>query len=346
MTVCALFCSPAFGQEAQSVNNNVPELSIIGRVDAYPFSPSVYTLLEGSLGEHLSYSLCNLWVNDDTKSLYANTLRTDALDWCLWGWLSVDLGNFHIIAGKDYIRTGGFETDAFDYDQYGQLCSNFWNNAQMYQYGGGLKYDLPSESDAFRLQVLSSPFSGKPFADKMLSYMLEWTGEHGPWSSIWSVAGIDYDVDRYAWGDKLWLLTAGNQFEVTDNFNLGFDYIYRFAAPIANAPGAGEKGPFYPANSGHDVIGRINWRPFGWMEVGARGVFETSKVTILSEDLLEIPEQYISGGAFLNFYPIPDYDGLRIHGLAGYNNLDGFFWGAGVTINFNLTRAIRYWSAK
>ena len=68
MTVCALLCSPAFGQEAQSVNN-YPELSIITRVDAYPFSPSVYTLLEGSLGDHLSYSFCNLWVNDDPRSL-------------------------------------------------------------------------------------------------------------------------------------------------------------------------------------------------------------------------------------------------------------------------------------
>ena len=340
MTVCALFCSPAFGQEAQSVNN-YPELSIITRVDAYPFSPSVYTLLEGSLGDHLSYSVCNLWVNDDIKSLYANTLRADEPDWCLWGYLSLDLGNWHIQAGKNYIFTGGFEIDAYDYDQYWQLTSNFWNNAQVYQYGGALQYVTPSESDTFSLQLLSSPFSGKPFEDGLLSYSAEWRGEHGPWQTIWSVSGIDYDADAYSWGDKLWLLSAGNQFEITDRFNCGIDYMYRIAGPFANVPGAGDKGPFYAANNGHNLVGRVNWRPLDWLEAGLKGVYETSRTLgLLAEDLFGIPEQYLSGGLALNIFPIPDCDDLRIHALAGMNNLDGFFWGAGITYNFNLTRTL------
>ena len=340
MTVCALFCSPAFAQDEPSVNN-YPELSIITRVDAYPFSPSVYTLLEGSLGEHLSYSVCNLWVNDDTRSLYANTLRADEMDWCQWAWLSLDLGNWHIIAGKDYIRTGGFEVDAYDFDQYWQMTSNFWNNAQVYQYGCGVKYDLPSESDELMLQVLSSPFSGRPFEDKLLSYSFEWVGEHGPWSAIWSVTGVDYDAESYAWGDKIWLLSAGNQFELSDSFNFGFDYMYRYAFPTANAPGAGDRGPFHPANSGHNLVGRLNWRPLDWLEAGVKGVYETSKVFFhVEEDLFGIPGQYYSGAACLQFYPIPEKDDLRIHALAGMNNLDGFFWGAGITYNFNLTRTL------
>ena len=334
-----LLCTPVFGQEDPETVCNYPELSIITRVDAYPFSPSVYTLLEGSLGEHLSYSFCNNWVNDDIPSLYANTLRSDELDWCLWGWLSLDLGNWHIMAGKDYIRTGGFETDAYDYDQYWQLCSNFWNNAQVYQYGGAVRYVLPSESDEFMVQVLSSPFSGKSFEDKLLSYNLEWLGEHGPWSTIWSITGIDYTTERYSLTDKLWLLSAGNQFEISDSFNCGFDYIYRIAGPFANEPGAGDKGPFHPANSGHNLIGRVNWRPLDWLEAGARGAFETSKAYLV-EDLLGIPEQYLSGGLLLNFYPLKEKDDLRIHALAGMNNLDGFFWGAGITYNFNLTRTL------
>ena len=340
MTVCALLCSPAFGQEAQSVNN-YPELSIITRVDAYPVSPFVYTLLEGSLGDHLSYSFCNLWVNDDPRSLYANTLRSDEADWCQWGWLSLDLGNWHIRAGKDYIFTGGFEVDAFDFDQYWQLTSNFWNNAQVYQYGGALQYVTPSESDTFSLQVVSSPFSGKPFEDGLLSYSAEWRGEHGVWSSIWGVSGIDYDPEPYSWGDKIWLLSAGNQFELTESLNLGLDYMYRIASPFATAPGAGEKSPSYPANSGHDLVGRLNWRPLDWLEVGARGVFETSETYHhVEEDLFEIPEKYLSGGLFLNFFPLKEKDDLRIHALAGMNNQDGFFWGAGITYNFPLTQTL------
>lgn len=339
MTVCALFCAPVLAQDEESAGN-YPELSIITRVDAYPFSPSVYTLLEGSLGDHLSYSVQNLWVNDDIRSLYANTFRADEMDWCLWAYLSLDLGNWHIIAGKDYIRTGGFEVDEYDYDQYWQMTSNFWNNTQVYQYGGAVKYVLPSESDEFMVQVLSSPFSGKPFEGKLLSYNLEWVGEHGPWSTIWSVTGLDYDPEAYSWGDKLWLLSAGNQFELSDSFNLGVDYMYRFAPPLMNAPGAGESGPFHATNSGHNVVGRLNWRPLGWLEAGLKGVYETSSIDDLQEDLLGIPEQYWSGSACLRFYPLKEKDDLRIHALAGMNNLDGFFWGAGITYNFPLTQTL------
>ena len=340
MTVCALFCSPAFGQEAQSVNN-YPELSIITRVDAYPFSPYVYTLLEGNLGEHLSYSACNLWVNDDTRSLYANTLRCDELDWCLWGWLSLDLGNWHIIAGKDYIRTGGFETDAFDYDQYWQLCSSFWNNVQVYQYGGGVKYVLPSESDEFMAQVTSSPASGRPFEDGLLSYNLEWVGEHGPWSSIWSVSGIDYSPKVQSWMDKSWIFSSGNQFTVNDNLGLGLDYMYLFEGPFIKDPGEGEQGRLHPSFRNHIFVGRANWRALDWLEVGARGVFEASRVRDdMSTGFFDYSSTYRCGGLFLNFYPLKDKDDLRIHALAGMDNEDGFFWSAGITYNFPLTKTL------
>ena len=347
MTVCALFCSPAFGQEAQSVNN-YPELSIITRVDAYPFSPSVYTLLEGSLGDHLSYSFCNLWVNDDPRSLYANTLRSDEADWCQWGWLSLDLGNWHIRAGKDYIFTGGFEIDAYDFDQYWQMTSNFWNNTQVYQYGGALQYVTPSESDTFSLQVLSSPFSGKPFEGGLLSYSAEWRGEHGPWQTIWGVSGIDYDPEAYSWGDKLWLLSAGNQFEISDSFNCGIDYMYRIASPFVSDKVDGTESRALPVNSGHNVVGRINWRPLDWLEAGLKGVFETAAFDAgtMEEDLFGIPERYLSGSACLQFYPLKEKDDLRLHALAGYNNLDGFFWGAGITWNFPLSQTLLNRNAK
>ena len=336
MTVCALFCSPAFGQEAQSVNN-YPELSIITRVDI-PFSPGVYTLLEGSLGDHLSYSIANVWVNDDTKSLYANTLRADAMDWCQWAYLSLDLGNWHVQAGKNYIFTGGFEVDAYDFDQYWQLTSNFWNNTQVYQWGGAVQYVTPSEGDTFSLQVLSSPFSGKPFEDGLLSYSAEWRGEHGPWSTIWGVSAIDYQLNPdYRCPDKIMLLSAGNQFELSETLTLGLDYMYRMAGPLRKA---GSGTPYNAANSGHDLVGRLNWRPLDWLDVGLKGVYETSNLYDAEEDLFDIPEKYLSGGLVLQFYPIPESEDLRLHALAGANNLDGFYWGAGVTYNFNLTRTL------
>ncbi|MBR1576527.1 MAG: hypothetical protein IJ654_08790 [Bacteroidales bacterium] len=342
MTVCALFCSPAFGQEAQSVNN-YPELSIITRIDAYPFSPSVFTLLEGSLGDHLSYSVCNNWVSDDTPSLYANTLRADEADWCQWAYLSLDLGNWHIQAGKNYIFTGGFEIDAYDFDQYWQMTSNFWNNAQVYQWGGALQYVTPSESDTFSLQVLSSPFSGRPFEGGLLSKSLEWRGEHGIWSSIWGISAIGYEVEPVEPGthNNIFLFSAGNQWELGETLSLGLDYMYRLASPIYNLKGAEKRGPYYGSDSGHNVVGRLNWRALDWMDVGLRGVFENRGG--YCDELVnpfDIPDRYLSGGLCIQFYPIPGTEDLRIHALAGTGSLDGFYWGAGVTYNFNLTRTL------
>ena len=340
MTVCALFCSPAFGQEAQSVNN-YPELSIITRVDAYPFSPSVFTLLEGSLGDHLSYSVCNNWVSDDTPALYANTFRADEADWCQWAYLSLDLGNWHIQAGKNYIFTGGFEIDAYDFDQYWQMTSNFWNNAQVYQYGGAVQYVTPSESDTFSLQILSSPFSARPFEGGLLSKSLEWRGEHGIWSSIWGLSAIGYEVEPVEpdTHNNIFLFSLGNEFAFTEKFTAGVDYMYRTASPFSNEEGRGASGPFFGENRGHNVVGRLSWRPLDWLEAGLKGVFETSNLGDES-DLFGIPEKYLSGAMCLQFYPLPEKDDLRIHALAGKNNLDGFFWSAGITYNFPLTRAL------
>ena len=339
---CALLCAPAFGQESVPAGN-YPEFSIITRIDAQPFTPYLYTLLDGNLGEHLSYSFSNCWINDDIPALYANTLRADEMSWCQWAYLSLNLGNWHIQAGKNYIFTGGFEVDAYDFDQYWQMTSNFWNNLQVYQWGGALQYVTPSESDTFSLQILSSPFSARPFEDGLLSKSLEWRGEHGPWSSIWSVSAIGYGSavpEQPRERDNLFLLSLGNQFEVSETTSLGFDYIYRIASPFSNAEGAGARGPFYGEYSGHNLTGRFSWRPLDWLEMGLKGVFENCGAHSSQPDLLDIPEKYLSGALWFQFYPLPERDDLRIHAFAGTNNQDGFYWSAGVTYNFPLTRTL------
>ena len=76
-TLC-YFCT--YSQEAESVGNT-PELTIIPRFDVNPHIPvgnkgksdvdfansSLYTLFEGNVGEHFSYSMSNHWVSTDTK---------------------------------------------------------------------------------------------------------------------------------------------------------------------------------------------------------------------------------------------------------------------------------------
>jgi hypothetical protein len=90
---------------------------------------------------------------------------------------------------------------------------------------------------------------------------------------------------------------------------------------------------FFGENRGHNVVGRLSWRPLDWLEAGLKGVFETSNLGDES-DLFGIPEKYLSGAMCLQFYPLPEKDDLRIHALAGKNNLDGFFWRKLTAINF------------
>lgn len=329
--------TPAKGQEAPSAGN-YPEFSVIGRTDINPFSPSVYTLLEGSIGDLFSYSVSNLWVSDETSLLYANTFHADELNWLQWAWVQLDLGNFHIRLGKDCLTAGGFETDAYDFDQHPMLCSNFWNNSQLYQWGLTLSWNTPSESDEFGFNYSSSPFSVHPFDDFLTTKTFQWKGEHGPWSSIWGVSVMDYARNaEERLKSSIMLVSAGNQFEITDSFSMGLDYMLRLAGPFVVPPGGSAPAAAYPYNVGHNVVARINWHPLYWLEVGAKGIFETSDKEDIEEDLFEIPSMYWNGGAYLQIYPFKSFEGLRLHAVGGYDNLSGLYWSAGITVNLPVT---------
>ena len=50
---------------------------------------SLWTVFDGNLGEHFSFSVANHWLNfydsfGDTKALYQNTWRTDETNWVDW----------------------------------------------------------------------------------------------------------------------------------------------------------------------------------------------------------------------------------------------------------------------
>ena len=96
---------------------------------------SLYTLFEGNLNEHFSYSVCNHWLGDDPEWLYKNTLHSDNTNWVDWVNLTYAIGNFSITAGKDMVTMGGIEYDDYDFDVYTDLCSGLWQNYSCYQWG-------------------------------------------------------------------------------------------------------------------------------------------------------------------------------------------------------------------
>ena len=311
MAFCAICCTPAFAQEADPENN--PQVSVIARFD-YPVYPYLYTLVEGDLGEYLSYSISNHWVSDDTRALYANTWRAESANWCDWAYLSLNLGNWTFTAGKDVIATGSFEIDRNDWDSFWEINTSFWNNAQVYQWGGKVTYTLPSESSAFSFQAASSPFNYKPFDSGLMSYALMWAGDYDIYRSLWSANLIQYGNEK---GDNIKMFASGNQLDATDWLTLEFNYIFGYSQEAAS----------------HTFDYSADFFISDHLELFAKGGYEVGGM-----ELFEMPYERYYAGAVLEYYPLADSQDLRLHALAGYDSIDGPLFSGGITYNFNLTK--------
>ena len=313
LAFCAICCTSAFGQE----------VSVIGRFD-YPVYPYLYTLVEGDLGEHFSYSISNHWVSDDTRALYRNTWRADDFNWCDWANISFNTGSWSFTLGKDIIAVGSFEIDEYDWDSYWEVNTSFWNNAQVYQWGGKAAYTLPSESSTFTVQLTSSPFNYRPFDNKLLSYAFQWSGDYGLYRSLWSVNLMQYGRGK---GESIRLLASGNQFDVTDWLTLGLDYIM------------GD----YDAATSHTFTGSANFSISDHFGLLLKGGYEASGRPKGSDEIEDwygmfgIPYARTYAGAVIQYYPLADSQDLRIHALACYDSFNGPQFSGGITYNFNLT---------
>ena len=130
MIAVALSATLVHAQEAENVGNSA-QLSIIPRIDLNPYvgfrsdagtdfslsNSSLYTLLEGSFGEHFSYSIMNHWLSDEPAALYKDTFfHSDVNTWCDWANLTYSLGDFSFTAGKCCTAIGLWEMAAYDYD--------------------------------------------------------------------------------------------------------------------------------------------------------------------------------------------------------------------------------------
>ena len=241
-----LLCSLAHSQEAEG-NGSYADFQLIPRFDFNPyFTPgdksdgssghtfgnsSIYTLIEGAFGEHVSFTLNNHWMTvptsdwGDTKALYEGTLYSNTNNWVDIAKVDLTFGNWQISLGKDCMATGGFEYDAWDVDtdflinSEGNimLASNLWSNLPSYQWGAGVGYNIADHTN-LTLQMLTSPFGERPFASKLFVYSFKWTGNYGPFSNIWSAT-----MAPRADGATEWLIALSQQAELGD-FTVGLDW--------------------------------------------------------------------------------------------------------------------------
>ena len=279
-------------------------ITIIPRVDVNPVfynhnfdevtlgNSSLYSLFEGDISDKLSFSICNHWLSTEPKSLYQNTWRADDVNWCDWAYLEYYPGNFIITAGKQVLTFGGFELENNDYDIHWDMMSSLYNHFQCYQWGLKAGWMNDSESTGLFLQAVSSPYGEKPF--NAMSYSLQYQGNYGPLSLLYSTNMIENWEGGYEW-----MFSLGHQLEVGD-WTLGVDFTNKAGNPLNIL------------NDGVTLFGTAKVNPSDHWEFIGRAGYEHSHNMNLDNGIF---------GLAAHWFPLRNNQDLRIHAAAAYQHL-------------------------
>ena len=148
-------CFLAHSQEADNLGSYA-EVKLVSRLDLNPtyslgeaemgfdFGNSILcTTFEGAASEHFSWFICNHWLNEEGyKWPLQNLGRSDEINWLDYCYADFSFGNWTFRLGKDFINTGGFECDDWDWDAYYASTSSFYDGLASYQWGGKIIYTL------------------------------------------------------------------------------------------------------------------------------------------------------------------------------------------------------------
>lgn len=346
LTVALLCYFCTYSQEAKT-SDNIPTLIISPRIEVNPHiglseggyygsdfgATSLYTFLDGTIGEHFSYSMSNHWLSTTPGALYRDPFRSDEADFIDWLTISYNIGGFTFTLGKESILYGNYEIDYADIDQHAEVCSSFWNKSMTYQWGGKVEYCFSDESSTLAFHFASSPFGERPFASKLFCYSLKWSGEYGCFAPIWSANLIEYER-----GVFVKTLGLGNGF-FFDNLSVEFDAMYRHLK--------------YDGDN-HEALAvcKVGYTFKGKVELFAKGGYEYfSGIDIFGwkDDFGFIPTDvslcggnYAFYGAGVNYYPLRNSDALRLHAVISSNNYsNSLAMSFGATYHFDLTNTIR-----
>lgn len=344
LIAAALTVSLAHAQEVGNVGTSA-QLSIIPRIDLNPYigfnsdagtdfslsNSSLYTLFEGSLGEHFSYSIMNHWLSEEPASLYQDTFfHSDVVNWCDWANLTYSLGDFFVTLGKSPMALGLWEQDAYDYESHFDLNSTMWNEMQVYQWGVDVGATILDQYTAM-LQFSSSPFTERPFESGVFSSGLMLRKDEGDFNFLASlnlvgVQGLSgdwqngYELDRSTRFIKMPCLGVKYAF---GDFVAGLDYSFR------------SEERFYVNEM--NVAGTLEFTPGDKLSFLLKGGYERcypiSDRNSLSGNRKIINPVYsldkrFFGGLAAHYFPLRDNDALRLHAVVAYDN--GF---SGLSIN-------------
>ena len=320
LVVCVAVLLPCFLVRAQGADDagTGVGLSVIPRIDLTPEfaegngsftlgNSSLYSLFEGNITDNLSFSVCNHWLSASPSELYvvegegANIFRSDWTNWLDWAYLSYDFGNISISLGKDIMFIGGLEFDAYDFEVHPQLASSLWNNCSCYQWGGKISYMDESETTQISARISSSPYTVRPFESGILSAGLEWRGEYGPLSNVWSVLAVG-DGERYH------LVASLGQKYTAGDFSVELDW--------TNC--CGTDGEIYDILCpGNTLVGKLGYTPSETTELILSCGYENNRAEPLAD--ASFIEEYLFGGLAFHWSPI---ENLRLHAVASLSTFN------------------------
>ena len=306
-------CFLAHSQEADNLGSYA-EVKLVSRLDLNPtyslgeaemgfdFGNSILcTTFEGAASEHFSWFICNHWLNEDGyKWPWQNLGRSDEINWLDYCYADFSFGNWTFRLGKDFITTGGFECDDWDWDAYYASTSPFYDGLASYQWGGKVIYTLPSENHSFSLQMVSSPYGEHPFSSGLWSYSLGWSGEYD-----YAAFKCSYSAMQYDKGDFDHIIAIGQQYYYSD---------WTFTWDCFNNSGYYDTDSEYRLAKGFSYAFRLQYAPSDSFDVQLR-------YTQMDKDKNDILPRHYKLAAIAQYYPLKDSQDLRLHAAAGYDSL-------------------------
>lgn len=211
-----------------------------------------------------------------------------ATDWLYLNYQPIK--NLSVQAGKQVVQMGGYEYDAAPINVF--IASMFWDHFACYQFGASATYHSNNGKHALTLQACNSPF--QKIGSSCWAYNLFWSGDMGPFHTLWSVNMMEYERGRFTN-----YISLGNKLDI-GKFCIEADIMNR----------ATSRQPFF--FSDYTAIGKAEYSPAWWLIIMAKGGYEDYRPHPGAEEHLKKP--FYGGG--MEFFPFKKLGrNLRLHAI-------------------------------
>lgn len=248
-------------------------------------------IIKGEINEKFSYSYRQR-LNKISKTSFF-----EATDWLHLDYKPIE--DVVLSGGKQVVAIGGYEYDRAPIDLY--YCSEFWNNVPCYEWGASASYSFNKGRDNLMFQFCESPFRSFYSNADMYAYNLQWTGNHGLWSTLWSVNLMEWRQGRF-----INYIALGNEFNFTPRLRLQLD--------VMNRASSHQTFLFKDCS----VMAELAYRPVPKLNLFGKFTYDVNRSGTAADMLVHDGTELKSVGAGLEFFPIRGKMDVRLHANYSY----------------------------